>query len=34
MVLNSNGTFVEDDTFRREGIAFINSYGVGRELLS
>lgn len=32
MVLNSNGSFVEDDTWRREGIAFINS--ISRELLA
>ena len=32
MVLNSNRTFVEPDTFRKEGIAFINS--ISRELLA
>jgi len=32
MVLNSNGSFVEEDTWRREGIAFINS--ISRELLA
>lgn len=32
LVLNSNGSFVEDDTFREEGIGFINS--VWRELLA
>ena len=32
MVLNSNGSWVEDDTWRREGIAFINS--IDRELLA
>jgi len=32
LVLNSNGTFVEDDTFRKEGIAFINT--ISRELLA
>ncbi|KAK4539832.1 hypothetical protein LTR36_010293 [Oleoguttula mirabilis] len=32
MVLNANGSFVEDDTWRREGIAFINS--ISRELLA
>ncbi|GAB7359748.1 hypothetical protein MBLNU230_g6920t1 [Neophaeotheca triangularis] len=32
MVLNSNGSFVEADTWRREGIAFINS--ISRELLA
>jgi carboxylesterase type B len=30
MVLNSNGTFVEDDTWRKEGIAYINT--IDREL--
>ncbi|RDW83431.1 carboxylic ester hydrolase-12 [Coleophoma crateriformis] len=34
MVLNSNGSFVEDDTWRKEGIAFINTKDVGRELQS
>lgn len=34
MVLNANGSFVEGDTWRKEGIAFINSHAVGRELLS
>ncbi|KAF2110206.1 carboxylesterase [Lophiotrema nucula] len=32
MVLNSNGSFVEADTWRKEGIAFINS--ISRELLA
>lgn len=32
MVLNSNQSYVEDDTFRREGIAFINA--VDREQLA
>ncbi|TVY82860.1 Lipase [Lachnellula suecica] len=32
MVLNSNLTYVEDDTFRKEGIDFINS--IDRELLA
>lgn len=32
MVLNSNGSFVEDDTWRPEGVAFIN--GISRELLA
>ncbi|KAG8629734.1 hypothetical protein KVT40_001353 [Elsinoe batatas] len=32
MLLNSNGSFVESDTFRKEGIAFINS--ISRELLA
>jgi len=34
MVLNSNRTYVEDDTFRKEGIDFINTAAVARELLS
>ncbi|KAI9649548.1 hypothetical protein NHQ30_002128 [Ciborinia camelliae] len=34
MVLNSNKTYVEDDTWRKEGIDFINWGGVGRELWS
>lgn len=32
MVLNSNGSFVEADSWRKEGIAFINS--ISRELLA
>lgn len=32
MVLNSNGSFVEDDKWRKDGITFINS--IWRELLS
>lgn len=32
MVLNSHGSFVEEDTWRREGVAFINS--ISRELLA
>lgn len=32
MVLNSNGSFVEADTWRKEGIAFINS--ISKELLA
>jgi len=32
MVLNSNHTFIEDDTFRSDGIAFINT--ISRELLA
>ncbi|EMC98104.1 hypothetical protein BAUCODRAFT_22939 [Baudoinia panamericana UAMH 10762] len=32
MVLNANGSYVEDDTWRREGIAFNNS--ISRELLA
>jgi cholinesterase len=32
MVLNSNTTYVESDTFRKEGIAFMNS--IDRELLA
>ncbi|KAK1580027.1 carboxylesterase [Colletotrichum navitas] len=34
MVLNASGSFVEDDTWRKEGIDFINSYEVARELLA
>ncbi|KAK1991882.1 carboxylesterase [Colletotrichum falcatum] len=34
MVLNASSSFVEDDTWRKEGIDFINSYEVARELLS
>jgi len=34
MVLNSNGSFVEDDTFRKEGIDFMNTERVARELLA
>lgn len=32
LVLNANGSFIEADTWRREGIAFINS--ISRELLA
>ena len=32
IVLNANGSYVEDDTFRREGITFINT--ISRELLA
>lgn len=34
MVMNSNGSWVEADTFRKEGIAYINTRAVDRELLS
>ncbi|ESZ95400.1 hypothetical protein SBOR_4256 [Sclerotinia borealis F-4128] len=34
LVLNSNKTYVEDDTWRKEGIDFINWGGVDRELWS
>ena len=34
MVLNASGPFVEADDFRREGINFLNSFEVARELLS
>lgn len=34
MVLNASGSYLEDDTYRREGMAFINSPEVARELLS
>ncbi|KAH8886434.1 carboxylesterase [Thozetella sp. PMI_491] len=33
MVLNASGSFIEDDTFRKEGIAYLNSFEVSRELL-
>lgn len=34
MVLNAEGCFVEDDTYRREGMAYLNSPEVARELLA
>ena len=35
MVLNATaGPFVEADTWRKEGIAFMNTYEVARELLA
>ncbi|KZW02675.1 lipase [Exidia glandulosa HHB12029] len=34
MVLNSNGSFVEADTWRRDGMAFLNTHAVDRELLA
>lgn len=34
MVLNATKNWVEDDTWRKEGIAFINSFEVARELYS
>ncbi|KAB8297937.1 hypothetical protein EYC80_001719 [Monilinia laxa] len=34
MVLNSNKTYVEDDTWRKEGIDFINWGGIDKELWS
>ncbi|TGO88736.1 hypothetical protein BPOR_0144g00060 [Botrytis porri] len=34
IVLNSNKTYIEDDTWRKEGIDFINWGGVDRELWS
>lgn len=34
MVLNSNGSYVEDDTFRKAGIDYMNTAMVERELLS
>ncbi|KAH6868970.1 lipase [Thelonectria olida] len=33
MVLNASGSYLESDTYRREGIAFLNSPQVSRELL-
>lgn len=34
MVLNATGPWVEPDTFRKEGIAYLNTYEVARELLA
>ncbi|KAK3323073.1 lipase [Apodospora peruviana] len=34
MVLNASGPWIEPDTFRKEGIAFLNTYEVARELLA
>lgn len=34
MVLNASGAFVEADTYRKEGMAFLNSPEVSRELLA
>lgn len=34
MVLNATRCYLEDDTYRREGIAYINSPAVARELLA
>ena len=34
MVLNASRSYLEDDTYRKEGIAFINSPYVARELLA
>jgi carboxylesterase type B len=34
MVFNASGPFVEADTFRKEGIAFLNTFEVARELLA
>lgn len=34
MVFNASGSFVEDDTYRKEGMAFMNSPEVARELLA
>ncbi len=34
MVLNASRPFLEPDTFRKEGIAYLNSYDVARELLA
>lgn len=34
MVLNASGPWVEADTWRREGIAYMNTYDVARELLA
>jgi hypothetical protein len=34
MVLNASGPYVEPDTFRKEGIEFLNTFDVARELLA
>jgi hypothetical protein len=34
MVLNASGPYVERDTFRKEGIEFLNTFDVARELLA
>lgn len=34
MVLNVTGPWVEPDTWRKEGIAYLNTYDVARELLA
>lgn len=34
MVLNATGPWVEPDTWRKEGIAYMNTYAVARELLA
>lgn len=34
MVLNASGPWVEADTWRKEGIAYLNTYEVARELLA
>jgi carboxylesterase type B len=34
MVLNASGPFLEPDTFRKDGIEFLNSFDVARELLA
>jgi hypothetical protein len=34
MVLNATGSWVEDDTWRKDGIAYINTADVLKELLS
>lgn len=34
MVLNASGSWVEADTWRKEGIAYLNTYDVARELLA
>ena len=34
MVLNASGNYLEDDTYRKEGIAYMNSPAVARELLA
>lgn len=34
MVLNTSGPWIEPDTWRQEGIAYLNTYEVARELLA
>jgi carboxylesterase type B len=34
MVLNATGPFIEPDTFRKDGIEFLNTFEVARELLA
>jgi hypothetical protein len=34
IVLNATGPFIEPDTFRKDGIEFLNTFEVARELLA